>query len=219
MKNSIFLIAIGLVLLTGCSKDESNEQITDQSIDSIYVSKQIDGTTVWETISRDELPGESDVNYSRVNGNAHTNGYFTIPIPSMEAVTIKWSGTENDNRYLGSAEVEQSTPRYSFHFIMETECISVDGNEAVYGGIITEVIQKYGNPPPFGVDWRFYFKVTDGGHGGNANFDFISNTRIFMSPRSISLCNIGPGDPVWSSSGYTQVVEPGFVNVSNGNNR
>ena len=43
MKNSIFLIAIGLVLLTGCSKDESNEQITDQSIDSVSRGERILG--------------------------------------------------------------------------------------------------------------------------------------------------------------------------------
>lgn len=216
MKNIIFLIACGLITLTGCSKDESNELTADQSIDSVYVSNQIDGTTIWETISRDELPGESDGTYSRVNGNAHTNGYFSLP--SRETINITWSGTQNDGRFLGSAELEQSTPRYSFHFIMETECITVDGNEAVYGGIITEVIEITGNPPPIGINWRFYFKVIDGGSGGNTGFDFMSNTRIFASPRSTSLCNIKPSDPVWSSNGYQQVIQPGFVNVSNGNN-
>ena len=216
MKNTIFLIACGLILLTGCSKDESNEQITDQSIDSVYVSKQINGATIWETMSRDELPGESDDTYSRVNDyNAHTDGYFNPN--NREPVIISWTGTETNQQFEGSAELQMSTPSYSFHFIMETECITVDGNEAVYGGIINKVVQISGNAPPFGVHWRFYFKVIDGEHGGNVNFDFISNTRIFMSPRSISLCDVGPGDPVWSSSGYTQVVEPGFVNVSNGN--
>jgi hypothetical protein len=212
MKNSIFLMAMGLILLSGCSKDESNEQITQQFVDSVYVSKQIDGNTIWKTMSRDELPNESVDTHLRFNGNAHTSGYFSLP--SREVINITWTGTQNDNRFLGSAELEQSAPGYSFHFIMETECVTVDGNEAVYGGIITEVIQTSGNPPPIGVDWRFYFKVIDGGRGGNTGFDFISNTRIFASPRSTSLCNIKPSDPVWSSHGYQQVIEPGYVNVS-----
>ena len=214
MKNSIFLIAIGLVLLTGCSKDESFEPTEEQTIDTVYVLKQIDGTTTMETIP---LDGQNGVDYTYTEDNPYENG-FTNGLyisSSRETNIITWSGFTDETGNYGNAVLQMSTPGYSLHLILETECVTVDGNAAVYGGIITEVVERTGNAPPFGVNWRFYFKVVDNEEGNGVNIDQISNTRIFASPRSMSLCDVYlPGNGIWSSQGYQDVHEPGFVEVS-----
>ncbi len=91
---------------------------------------------------------------------------------------------------------------------METECVTVNSNEAVYGGTITQVKTLSGDAPNIQVGWRFYFKVID------SRVDQKSNTTIFASPRSLSLCNeYPPNHPIWSSQGYEEVFSPGFVIV------
>ena len=222
MKNSIFLIAIGLILLTGCSKEESFEPTEEQTIDTVYVLKQIDGTITMETIS---LDGQTGVDYTYKKDypkeKGFTNGLYKST--SRDTNVITWSGFTDETGNYGNAELQMSTPSYSLHLMLVTECVRVEGNAAVYGGIITRVVQSSGNAPPFGENWRFYFKVVDNEHGNgldyeqlaDINYDQISNTRIFASPRSMSLCDIYlPGNRIWSSQGYQEVRKPGFVEVS-----
>jgi hypothetical protein len=210
MKNLTLLFALGLTLLTSCSKDDSLEQTELQTIDSVYVLNQFEGSTTWESMQIDELQNSANLAYSIIDGdNAHTDGYY-VP-SSRDAMTITWSGTQTRNGTRGGAEIRQATPNFSFHFVLETECVTVDGNQAVYGGTITQVKSLSGNAPPIGVGWRFYFKVTD-----SENIDQIANTTIFASPRSISLCNVYlPNNRMWRSQGNTNVIAPGFVEVTN----
>jgi hypothetical protein len=212
MKNLILTMTAGLILLTGCSKEESYEQIEEQTIDSVYVLKQIDGTTTWETMAIDIENNPAYTYFNHTANNAYTRGLF---MPSYrDPLVISWSGFTDETGTYGTAEIQMSRPGYSFHFILQTECVTVDGNAAVFGGIITEVVESSGNPPPFGVNWRFYFKVIDNEQGNSINYDLISNTRVFASPMSPSLCNIPPSHRFWSSQGYEEVHEPGFVELS-----
>lgn len=214
MKNLILTLTAGLFLLTGCSKDESFEQMEEQTIDSIYILNQIDGMTTIETTSIDLQTG-TDFTYTTDNGNG--NGQTTGAYISMNrnANTISWSGFTDETGSYGNAEVLLSSPGYSLRLQMVTECVTVDGNEAVYGGIVTQVLDSSGNPPPFTVNWRFYFKVIDTEQSGGISYDLISNTRIFASPMSPSLCNTYlPDNRIWSSQGHENVRQPGFVEVT-----
>jgi hypothetical protein len=210
MKNLTLLFALGLILLTSCSKDDSLEQTELQTIDSVYVLNQFEGSTTWESMQIDELQNSANLAYSIIDGdNAHTDGYY-VP-SSRDAMTITWSGTQTRNGTRGGAEIRQATPNFSFHFVLETECVTVKGNQAVYGGTITQVKSLNGNTPSIGVGWRFYFKVTD-----SESFDQIANTTIFASPMSPSLCNAYlPNNQMWTSQGNTNVLAPGFVVVKN----
>lgn len=210
MKKLTLLFALGLILLIGCTKDDSLKQSELQTIDSVYVLNQLDGSSTWETMLIDELQNSAVRTYSKNDGdNAHTHGYY-VP-GSRDAMTITWSGTQNINGAYGSASIQQSTPHFSFHLVLETECVMVDGDQAVYGGTITQIKALSGNSPPIGVGWRFYFKVTD-----YERFDQIANCTIFASPMSPSLCNAYlPNNQIWSSQGYTEVMPPGYVVVKN----
>ena len=223
MKNLFLTMTAGLILLTGCSKEESYEPVEEQTIDTVYVLKQIDGTTTMETI---QLDGQTGVDYTYTEDNPNENGFTNglYRSTSRETTVISWSGFTDETGNYGNAALQMSTPSYSLHFMLETECVRVDGDAAVYGGIITRVVQSSGNPPSFGVNWRFYFKVIDSEQGRDINYDQISNTMFFASPRSMSLCDVYlPGHKIWSSQpyadvlepAYEDVLEPGFVEVSN----
>jgi len=211
MKNLILPIALAAILLTACSKEESVEQFEEQNIDSVYVLNQFNETSYWDTIVLDESQRSSSNSNDII---AHTEGYY-LPA-SRNEMTITWSGDQTENSARGSAEIIQITPNFSFHFILDTECVMAEGDEAVYGGTITQVRELSGNAPDIGVGWRFYFKVEDSGHAEVGNYDQIANKTIFASPRSISLCGVYlPTNEIWSLQGYSDVVSPGFVEVRN----
>ena len=214
MKNSILLITLGLFLLTGCSKDDSVEQFEEQTNDIVFVSKQFNGDSFWEAVEIDVIDNTFPNSQTRdTKGYGFTHGLYNPP--NRNPLLITWKGKKDESGYSGSAEIQMSTPSYSFHFIMETECVTVIDNEALYGGLITQVVKVSGNPPPFGMYWRFYFKVIDNVNDGKG-IDKISSMKIFASPRSMSLCNeYPPHHPIWSSQGYNDVVSPGFVVVDN----
>jgi hypothetical protein len=219
MKNVTLLFVLGVTLFTSCTKEESYQPLEEQTIDSVYVLNQFEGSSAWETMLVDELQNTAARTYSINDAeNAQTNGYYAPN--SRDAMTITWSGTQTRTGARGGAEIRQTTPNFSFHFILETECVTVNGNQAVYGGTITQVKSLSGNAPNIGVGWRFYFKVTDAladrTPGFPSRYDQIANTTIFASPMSPSLCNVYlPNNQMWSSQGNTNVISPGFVVVKN----
>lgn len=211
MKNLILTTALGIILLTGCSRDDSIEQIEEQTTNSSYVLYQLNEIASWETIVLDEFQRTANFQHPIT---AHTDGYY-MP-SSKNAMTITWSGTQyRDGSRKGRAELRQISPDINFHFILDTECIIVEANEAVYGGTIIQVKSLYGSLPCIDLGWRFYFKVIDSKQSGNNSYDQIANMTMFASPMSPSLCGIyPPSNKIWSLKGYTEVIEPGFVVVS-----
>jgi len=214
MKNLIIPIALGIFLFTSCSKDESLEQTEDQTSNLIHVLEQNLEQDSFRTIEIDNFTG--GINYTattRDNDFAHCSGLY-MP-GNRDATILSWSGNRDNTGTYGYAELQITKPSYSLHIVMETECITLDGNKAVYGAIITDVIELRGNAPQIGELWRFYFQVTDNKLGFSTVADQISSTMLFASPRSHSLCaTYPPNHDIWSSNGRENVLDPGFVEVS-----
>ena len=213
MKKLIMLMSFGLILVTGCSKEGTSDQIEqEKSIETadVVLIYKADGTnSTWEA----NFDGETMVygngsTTASTNGNrgesAHTHGstpYFTF------------SGTQNNGGTHGSATVDLGFASWT----LETECVMVEGNEAVYGGIITEAI----NPPPFGagkVGDFIYFKVFDNGQGSNADPDqFHGFIRFYGTSR----CGVvTPSSGAWPPTffGFPMIIDieaPGSVKVNN----
>lgn len=210
MKNLILTMTAGLILLTGCSKDESFETTQEQINDLVYVLEQNGNTSNFKTIT---LEGANLTLTTEDDGYGETYGLYAPN--TRDPRLLSWSGFTDETGTYGTAEYHFSLPAYTLHFVMQAECIVVEGNKAMYGGIITEVIERSGNAPEIAENWRFYFKVIDNEQGSRHIYDQISNTMIFASPMSPSLCNAyPPGHRIWSSEGYQDVREPGFVEVS-----
>ena len=211
MKNLTLLFALGFILITSCSKDESLEQTELQTTNSVYVLNQFNEASYWDTTVLDESR-TSDDEHNSIQRVSITKGHYSPT--SRDAMTIEWTGTQTELRSTGKAEVKQSTRNFTFHFNLETECVMVDGNKAVYGGVITKVIELSGDAPDIGVGFRIYFNVIDSNSGGSIYYDQIANKTIFASPMSPSLCNVYlPNDNIWSSRGFSDVLQPGFVKV------
>lgn len=183
-------MSLGLFLFTSCSKEDSPDQITEQTADSVYVFNLDGNSQAWETMTIDDLPSKTDVTTNRVNGNsAHAHGDFP---------NVVFSGTENNGGTHGTATLNLGP----WGFALETACIRVEGNEAIYDGIVTET-----TGPPFFVGWHMVFKVIDNGQGNNASADQYYG-GIWLSPQE--LCDV----PLDFGPSY-DVPEPGSIKVNN----
>ena len=229
MKNSTLVVVISLIFITGCHKDDSLEQIDFQKTtpdtrwectkSPVYSFNQTYGKIIWNAVLLDNWNSNylGGVQKGPINLNGtinNTKGYYQPN--SANGMTIKWIGTQNEKNTTGRADLKQSSPNINFHIVLETECIVVKANEAVYGGTITQIKELSGNGPNLSVGWRFYFKVIDNGSSENTPLDQVSNIYIFSSPSAPSLCGDSiTSDSIWDTNGYSEVFSPGFVLINN----
>lgn len=189
MKKLIPLMTFAIIILFGCAKEEvtSTSLITDkqqvnETSSSAYVFNFDSDSPTWEVISLDELPSSLTTSVTTRSNSAHTHGDFT---GYGGTTTITFSGTQNNGGSHGFAEVIQSFGPFLSHVVLETECVVViNENEAIYGGVITEVLENnFPSPPPpppgapappcnpNDLGSSVYFKVIDNGQGSNAPAD------------------------------------------------
>ena len=178
----------------GCAKEETTPTDVDyQQLEepgSVWIINNDSDSPTWEVISLDELPSNSSSSATTRSNSAHAHGDYT---GFGGSVTISFSGTENNGGTHGSAEIRQVWGPFEAHVILETTSVVVDGNEAIYGGVITEVIvNTFPLPPPpppcptfpncpppppppacnpNSLGSHTYFKVFDNGQGNNAPAD------------------------------------------------
>ena len=184
MKKLILFMSVAVIAFYGCEKSELNPSFEKQEVEKSNVAAfvlNLDGETpTYEAIylSQDELQGKADL-YKGSN-SAHTHGNFHTSSGS----SFTFNGTQNNGGSHGSGEYQSSSPFGDVHVIMETVSVVVDGDEAIYGGVISEVILNTlvvppppGVPPPpppptpFLLGSHVYFKVLDNGQGNNAPAD------------------------------------------------
>ena len=201
MKNLVYVMAIGLLVLTGCSKEESNEPTLNEVSDTAYVLRMDGSNPTWESVSVKDIKGNSEAAIQRNNGNsAHMHGEFT---GFGGGISMNFSGTENNGGTHGSATMYQTLGapfNTTVEITMETECVMLDGNEGVYGGTITAVANSPFPPGgPFDIGNHIYFKVIDNGQGNNAASDQY-NTGLVIFPSFASGCGaFTPSSAFWSS--------------------
>jgi len=221
MKKLTFLFAIALVFFYGCEKQESIPSDELQQNDGKALSMNVlvfDGDVLaWETVSIDgqhQTPASTTLKQSN---SAHTHGI--IHGLGGNGVTT-FSGTQNNGGTHGSAEMQFSGPGYSLHVKMETSSVVIlgsDENEAVYGGLITEVIENTIPPPPppppgfppplcnrFDEGTYVYFCVKDNGQGNNAPADQYKGVLISSCQ---GLGDGGASFP-WFFFAWTDVSDP-----------
>ncbi len=211
-------MSLGILLFSSCSKEETEDQITEQTADSTYVLNNSNGTPTWEIVTLDNLEVIGTTN----RGNSsHTHG-------SIEGFST-FNGTQNNGGAHGSAVIHIPN---QLHIVLETSSVAVigEGNEAIYGGLVTEVIYNNIPPPPppppcptfpncpppppcssFDVGTYVYFSVIDNGQGNNADPD---ERRPVLFP-SCSASPDGFASFPWFIFGTTVVSQNDKIKVNN----
>jgi len=219
MKKIVLSMSIGLLLLGGCSEENLVTQIEEQTGDLVYVFNSNSENPVWEAIILDELESTQSISLDELESTQsisnyalteHNNGNSVHTHGDLGPIIQEWSGTQNNGGVHGSA----SLLLFGFSEItMETECVMVEDNEAVYGGTITEISPPFG--PPFEIGAVIYFKVIDNGQGNNAPADQINPITIIAPVGSPSGCDVfTPSFFLWDVLPNDDVPEPGSVKVN-----
>lgn len=217
MKKLTFLLAFLIALFTGCEKSDltttENQSVESEGI-STYVLTFDGNVPQWEAIILSAEAINSNYGTLKQGNSAHTHGDF-----HGYGGTISFSGTQNNGGTHGSAEIQISGLSGNLHIKLETASVVLageDGNEAVYGGLVTEVIEntipqpppRPGAPPPacdrFELGTYVYFAVIDNGQGVNASPDQYS---AFLYPICTELADGGLTIP-WFLFGWIDLTDP-----------
>ena len=209
-------MSIGLIVFTGCSKDDANEQNVQESINSTYVLNVTNGSATWESVSTDEQlsnVGTSPTNRSNRLGVLGRIEGFGLP--------TTFSGRLNNGIVDGSGLLQLAGPGGSAaRFALETtSVVSIGDGEVVYGGLITNVIENTIPPPPpcptfpncppapFEAGSYVYFTVKDNGPAGPAD-----QYKGLIFPSANELGDGGASFP-WFFFPWTDVSSTGRINV------
>ena len=203
----LILFAFALLFAFGCQKQESApaaDQQTTKTID-VWLFNSEDGSVVQKTIDVNDLQSNSASNDLKQTNSAHTHGSY-----SNESRSVTWSGTQNNGGTHGSAIVTLNFADPAIVLTLETACVMVEGNEAVYGGTITEAVNVPEGESYFEVGGHFLFKVIDNGQGHNAPPDQYSNIIAVFNGCGFMV----PSEWIWGLGGYGDVEAPGSVKVN-----
>lgn len=207
MKNSLFFLTLILFLMQACSKDElatRTSGATDNQQNVVLSSVRPIGFSLTAPLI---TLSDYDIQYANFHSpamvlprteNHHVNGHVH-PILDPNEVDFIFSGVQNNGGIHGNAQVKS----WFLDFNMATECITVVGNEAIYGGVITQV--NYVDPGWAAV-WcgeicieegvHFVCKVVDNGEGQNAPPD---QSALYFAIGTVPLCDLFPVDhPYWA---------------------
>ena len=210
MKYVIALLAFGMFLFAGCEKESIHEASPDSrsvNLDpqDVYIMSSPDGVKPYQKLDIDlELLRNTQNNkVTPRSGNTHMNGHFTGfpggPMAFYPYSTVTFSATENSQGISGSAVITRywgENQENSFKLIIHPDCIDVDGNDAVYSGIL----QQVNGDIPEGLELnpgtsRWWFKIRDNGQGPNAPIDehhtvLIWNSSGFIPCETFNLSSI-----------------------------
>ena len=193
MKKYALLSSLLILILIGCQK--SDDSSPPESKDITYVLHLDDPFSMYEIIPSylNDPPYQS----STVNrgGELRAHGNFS---GYEELVTLSFSGTINNGGTHGNAHFNKVLANGNLHLKMDTKCLTIVDNVAVYAGIVTEIIETP-FPPGTGIidiNSVLYFKVKDNGSGQNSPPDQYSPIVIIGSPRG-GCESFAPDSPIW----------------------
>ncbi|WP_055443182.1 hypothetical protein [Lacinutrix himadriensis] len=172
MKTSVLLLSISFLMLIGCSNENVDILKEPGTGELVYIFNNNSENPTWETRFLEDAQltkSNSNIltNNAKMGNSAHTHGNI-----DGGSLTFNWSGIENNGGSHGSAVITQDFGPFVVTIKMETSCISILNNEAVYGGTITEVLNDpFNGSGPYALGNTLFFKVTDNGQGRNATAD------------------------------------------------
>ncbi|NNE03535.1 MAG: hypothetical protein HKN52_10250 [Eudoraea sp.] len=175
-KISFYMLALAtglLFILSSCQREsttiDSNEDqqyfvfnSTDRSFKAYDIAtiSQINGIPV----------------ASQRGPNKSTNGH----VSTQSGLSFSFSALENPSGVHGQTQTNSGWPGVIESMHATSECITVIGDRAYFGGVITQI--ETGPYQPFSVGWQVYFAVEDNGQGNNADPDRYGVAIFFLPP-------------------------------------
>lgn len=224
MRTLIPTTLLCLVILAGCSKKQTNFD-SPGSVDSNALTEEsltvlsTEGFTVVSESDIPEIPVQENRSSARRNGNSHIHGHFTVQMDpfsqafAVQSYTATFSAVENKPGVSGTAQITTvwgANGEHSFHINLDAECMEVNGSEALFGGVITNVSGTIpSSAATFPNGTHLWFRVKDNGKGPSAPADQASMGYIF-DESSTSICN----DPMVSLNSWIWWFVP-MANVTN----
>jgi len=211
MKKLIVFLAFATFVFYGCEKSEmspssGNQEAVQANVEA-YVFNLDSETPAYEATQLPLEEMQDNSNAYKSSNSAHSHGNFHGNTGNL---LITFNGTENKGGTHGSAEFQQTGtvpfPPFSYtaQLTMETASVVVDGDEAIYGGLVTA---SEGSPfpggGPFAVGRYFYFKIKDNGQGSNASTDQYLGVVFSISAQALN----GGEDLPWYFGSFLDVED------------
>lgn len=196
------LMILGMIVLLGCAKEEilpikqsADIQQVEEVLPSLYSFSLADKEISFEAVSLESLQAYP-ASKATMRSNPHTNGHYTSN--NNDTLTLTFSAMQNNGGVHGQSRVTGVS--YDIH--MSSECLEVDGNQAVFSGQITQAnLVPPGTENILVVGAYLYWFVEDNGEGNNAPSDRYSERIFYSSEASGPLCYlIPPNSGAWPPS-------------------
>lgn len=217
MKTLILIPVLISITFLGCQ----NESLTTHTMeetnytipnpDRLYSLEALDSDQPFEAI---DISGIFDSNDQIIrNPNEHAQGHFTGGTPTgpendrfYKSFSINFNAIQNSQGTNGNANfiiTWGENGEYVWHLIAAAEELSVDGNEAVYCGTIT---QESGDRP-FELDGsKIWFRVIDeGGQGNNGNTDKYYDGLLFSTGNRMRCESFSTTSSIWETLDQREV--------------
>jgi len=175
--NYLFLTAVLSVLaMSSCQKDNLiDNHLKAPTEHSIYFLSQDNQSFEMMSISSINQNLKLDQIIRPRGYNASAHGRYTA---TEFGYSLNFSAMQKPNGANGHIKLDGSGVLLNAK--IDVDCITVVGNFAYFGGVITDV--EFSEPSPIGVGSQAYFAVVDNGEGTNADPDQFGSRVIFLPP-------------------------------------
>lgn len=218
-KLSVFaiMISLGVSVIVGCSKKDNDSAASIQNATELKLDPQ--GAYVENPDGSFQRLDMGSVQYGqeptfKSNGNSHVNAHYSHqPFGFFTSTTVQFSATENNQGVSGSGHIFRTygeNGEFSMQIMMDADCLESNGQEAVFVGIVTEIL---GDNTIYSVGSRVWIRVKDNGQGANAP---LSQHRGFIfNPSATIPCDFfGLNSIFWVFNGPYQDVANASDNIN-----
>jgi len=217
-----FAITLGVSMLVSCAKQDAGPSDSRQDSPQLNLDPEgayyLAGDGSPRLINMETLQ-DAEPFFRNGNGNSHVNAHYSFqpnPVAFYKATTIQINATENSQGVSGEGHWWRTwgdDSEFTYHVIMDADCLESNGEDAIFIGIVTDVIGPTTGFPPIGA--RVWLRVKDNGQGPNSPSDQYSPITIFNPGASIPCELFGLNSPIWGFLPMEEVANSSdYVNVN-----
>lgn len=218
-----FVVTLGISLLVSCAKKDVDPAVSQQ--DSPELNLDPDGVYYMgadgslQKVDLETMQQNPELTYKNGNGNSHVNAHYSFqfnPVSFYKATTVQINATANSQGVIGEGHWWRTwgdDGEFTYHVIMDADCLESDGESAVFIGIVTSILGPTTGFPSVGS--RVWIRVKDNGQGPNSPSDQYAPLILFNPGGSIPCEIFGLNSPIWTLVPLEEVANSSdYVNVN-----